>query len=85
MRDEMEFHFGGPAHVNRPAETVDDATWSQYLFVHENPAGLHLERWLHAYGCGRWFNIARNTLTHEIQVIYAIGDPKPNLKPNDSA
>jgi sarcosine oxidase subunit delta len=42
---------------------------------------MHYERWLHAYGCGRWFNAARNTLTHEILGIYAMGDPKPALDP----
>ena len=24
------------------------------------------ERWRHTYGCGRWFNLVRNTVTHEI-------------------
>ena len=52
VRDEPEFLFGGPSHVTRPAFEVDDRAWSEYLFARENPAGLHFERWLHAYGCG---------------------------------
>jgi sarcosine oxidase subunit delta len=78
-RDETEFQFGGQSHISRPPDAVDDATWSEYLFVRDNPGGLHFERWLHTYGCGRWFNMARNTLTHEILAIYAMGDPKPDL------
>jgi sarcosine oxidase subunit delta len=78
VRDEPEFIFGGPSHITRPALEVDDATWTQYLFDRENPAGLHHERWLHAYGCGLWFNVARNTLTHELVAVYAMGDPKPD-------
>lgn len=78
VRDEPEFIFGGPSHVTRPAFEVDDATWTEYLFARDNPAGLHFERWLHAYGCGLWFNVARNTLTHEFMVAYAMGEPKPD-------
>jgi heterotetrameric sarcosine oxidase delta subunit len=76
-RDEPEFTFGGPSHVTRPTPDVDDATWTSYLFTRENPVGVHFERWLHAYGCGRWFNIARNTLTHDVLAVYAMGEPKP--------
>jgi len=38
---------------------------------------LHFERWRHAQGCGRWFNLVRNTVTHEILSVYAITDPPP--------
>jgi heterotetrameric sarcosine oxidase delta subunit len=78
-RDELEFAFGGTSHIARPAEDVDDATWAEYLFVRDNPVGAHFERWLHAYGCGRWFNVARDTLTHEVLKVYLMGDPKPEL------
>ena len=81
VRDEPEFIFGGPSHVTRPAPDVDDATWTRYLYDRDNPAGLHFERWLHAYGCGQWFNVARNTLTHELVEIYAMGDSKPGSSP----
>jgi sarcosine oxidase subunit delta len=73
VRDESEFAFGGPAHVVRPPDTSDDATWTQYLFERDNRAGLHLERWCHTYGCGQWFNAARDTLTHAILATYPIG------------
>jgi sarcosine oxidase subunit delta len=79
-RDEPEFVFGGPSHVTRPGPDCDDATWTSYLFNRKNPAGTHFERWLHAYGCGRWFNVARDTCTHEIQQTYAMGLPAPDLR-----
>jgi sarcosine oxidase, subunit delta len=78
-RDETEFVFGGPSHVSRPSPDTDDETWSSYLFQRQNPAGVHLERWGHVYGCGCWFNIARDTRTHEILRTYAMGLPPPNL------
>jgi len=79
VRDEPEFVFGEPSHITRPSLQVDDGTWADYLFVRDNPAGLNFERWLHAFGCGQWFNVVRNTLTHEVVKVYAMGDPKPDL------
>jgi sarcosine oxidase delta subunit len=43
----------------------------------DNPKGIHYEHWLHAYGCGRRFNVARHTVTHEILAVYRMGDRKP--------
>ena len=79
MRDEQDFSYGGESHVTRPTIDANDADWSDYLFNKENPKGNHYERWVHSYGCGRWFNIARDTVTHEIHVTYKMGDPKPDL------
>ena len=76
MRDELEFTFGGTAHVQRPAFTASDREWTDYLYVRDNPKGIHHERWLHAFGCGRWFNVARDTVSHEILAVYRVGQPK---------
>ena len=80
MRDEPEFTYGGPAHVTRPPPGSEDVTWTNYLFIRENPAGVHRERWLHSYGCGRWFNVARDTRTHEILKSYPMGAPPPDVR-----
>lgn len=78
-RDEGEFSFGGESHITRPGLDADEATWSDYLFNRENPKGVHCEQWLHKYGCGRWFNVARDTVTHEIHAVYPMGEPRPDL------
>lgn len=78
-RDEAEFTFGGSSHLTRPPPHVDDESWSVYLFFRSNPAGVHFERWLHSYGCGRWFNLARDTRTHRIFMNYQMGDPAPEV------
>jgi len=82
-RDETEFAFGGEGHRIRPPFDCSDAKWADYLFNRENPIGTHHERWIHSYGCGRWFNIARDTVTHEIHAAYLIDEPKPNFKGED--
>ncbi len=47
----------------------------------DNPKGMLYERWLHEYGCGRWFNVARDTVTHEVRAVYRMGDARPMLGP----
>jgi sarcosine oxidase, subunit delta len=74
-RAEIEFRCGGEAHVERPGphDSVSDEAWAHYLFFHANPKGGHRERWLHSAGCGRWFNVARDTVTHRITAVYPMG------------
>jgi sarcosine oxidase, subunit delta len=79
VRDEQEFAFGGSSHVTRPPLSATDAEWTDYLFVRDNPKGIHCERWLHAYGCGRWFNLVRHTVTHEIFAVYLMGENRPEV------
>ena len=78
-RDESEFSCGGEAHIARPTDSMalSDAEWADYLFMRKNPKGLHYERWNHARGCRRWFNVARNTVSHEIAAVYAMCEPPP--------
>ena len=79
MRDETEFRFGGESHIARPDAAVSDAEWADYLFNRSNPKGVHCERWLHSYGCEQWFNVARDTVTHEIHECYAMGESAPSV------
>jgi heterotetrameric sarcosine oxidase delta subunit len=84
-RDETEFQFGGESHITRSEnpENVSDAEWADYLFYRNNPRGLHFERWVHSYGCRQWFNVARDTVTHEIIEFYKMGEQP--VKGNDKA
>ena len=80
-RDISEFSYGHEAHIARPANpsAMSDDAWADYLFMRENPKGLHFERWVHTHGCRRWFNVARNTYTDRILAIYKMGDPPPKV------
>jgi heterotetrameric sarcosine oxidase delta subunit len=76
-RDEPEFTYGGESHLARPAPDCSDEEWARYLFFRSNPKGPHAERWCHTDGCGQWFNVVRDTVTHEIVATYRMGDPQP--------
>jgi len=80
-REEVEFTCGGTAHVTHPGRAAGDAEWGAYLYFRANPKGVHLERWRHLYGCGRWFHVARHTVTHEILAVYGATEaPPPALR-----
>lgn len=81
-RDEVEFHYGGQAHVPYPADGgagLDDTGWAQYLFFRDNTRGAFAERWVHSAGCRRWFNAVRDTVTYQFLAVYRCGDPTPRL------
>lgn len=72
-RPETEFRWGGQAVTPRPGphDQVSDEDWSAYLFHRDNPKGEMHEAWCHEAGCGAWFTLRRDTLTHAIET-----DPK---------
>ena len=65
-RPENEFTCGGQSQIVRPdsPEGVTDEAWGDYMFFRANVRGEHDERWRHTFGCGQWFNLRRDTLTH---------------------
>lgn len=74
-RPELEFAYGGEAHIARPADpmSLDDEGWADFLYLRSNPRGLHAERWRHLHGCGRFFNARRDTVSDRIFATYPIG------------
>ncbi len=76
-RDEPEFSYGGESHIGRPPADCGDEAWSAYLFFRSNPKGAHAERWCHSFGCGQWFNVLRDTVSHQIIAVYRMGEPRP--------
>ena len=78
-RDQSEFAYGGEAHIVRPPnpDALTDAQWADYLFMRANPKGRHLEQWGHAFGCRRWFNVERDTVTYRITASYKPGEKPP--------
>ncbi len=78
-RAEIEFSYGGEAHIARPLnpEKLTDDEWADYVFMRTNPKGVHSEQWNHGAGCRRWFNVERDTLSYRIIRSY-----KPGEKPS---
>ncbi|MEL6167716.1 MAG: sarcosine oxidase subunit delta [Pseudomonadota bacterium] len=81
--DETELAPGGEAHVVRAGPDSDDADFEAYLFLRENPKGIHFERWRHAAGCGKWFLAARCTTTLEVFGTYPAQTTEPPQEVRD--
>ena len=66
-RAQLEFTYGGDA-AARPADPQGqyDRSWFDYLYLRDNPRGLHRELWQHTAGCRQWFVVERDTATHAI-------------------
>ena len=68
-RDVQEFTYLGDAHLlDRPDPTAADAEqrFCDYVYLRDNPAGVHRELWFHEKGDRSWLVVTRNTVTHEI-------------------
>ena len=85
--DETELSPGGEAHLKRFGPDSSEEEFEGYLFVRENPNGVHFERWRHSYGCGKWFHAARCTMTLEVFGTYSTQtfEPPQALKDKISA
>lgn len=75
--EETELAPGGEAHLKRHGPGSDDDAFTGYLFGRRNPKGVHLERWRHAFGCGKWFLAARSTVTLEVFGTYPAQTTEP--------
>ncbi len=81
MRPELEFVYGGQAHLARPGDpaAADPQTWADFLYSRDNTRGVHAERWRHTHGCGRFFNALRDTGTDHFLATYRVDEPPPGL------
>jgi heterotetrameric sarcosine oxidase delta subunit len=68
-RDAQEFTYLGDARLmDRPDGMAEGAgaAFHDYVYLRDNPAGVHRELWFHEQGDRSWLVVTRNTLTHEI-------------------
>jgi methylglutamate dehydrogenase subunit B len=75
-RDAHEFSYLGDATLTRPDPGAPNAAdaFHAYVYLRDNPAGVHRELWYHANGCRRWVVVARDTLTHDISGVRFAAD-----------
>ena len=68
-RDHTEFSYEGDATVEYPPLDASEDAWFDAVYLRNNPRGVHLEYWRHAFGCGAFLEVERNTVTHEISSV----------------
>jgi sarcosine oxidase subunit delta len=79
-RGSEEFTYLGDATVKRPNGVVpgpDDAAswkaWMDYVYLRDNPMGVHREFWYHAAGCHAWLVLTRDLRDHAISKVEVAG------------
>jgi heterotetrameric sarcosine oxidase delta subunit len=67
-RDAHEFSYRGDANLARPDPAAPGAAaeFCDFVYLRDNPAGVHREHWYHGAGCHSWLVVERDTRTHEI-------------------
>jgi sarcosine oxidase subunit delta len=65
-RDSEEFTYLGDATPARPAPDAGAPQWAAYVYLRDNPSGVHRELWQHVAGCRSWLVVTRKLRTHEI-------------------
>jgi methylglutamate dehydrogenase subunit B len=72
-RDVREFSYLGDATPTRPDPGAPDAIarFTDYVYLRDNPAGLHRELWYHGVGCQAWLVVTRDTRSHVITTVHS--------------
>ena len=65
LRNISEFTYGGEFHPMPDSHRCDSREWAEYVFFHDNTAGIVTEWWCHT-ATSYWFLAERNTVTDEI-------------------
>jgi heterotetrameric sarcosine oxidase delta subunit len=71
-RSHAEFAYRGDAGPVRPS-APDPMLFHDYVYLRDNPAGLHREHWQHVGGCRAWLVVTRDVTTHAIQAVAVAG------------
>ena len=86
-RDAAEFTILGDAGLlKRPDWQADDADYAfyHYLYLRDNPAGLHRELWFHEQGDRSWLVVTRDTITHAVVDVALASDVARSSKESKS-
>ena len=88
-RNIQEFMCGGEVVTPPDPDHADPAAWADYLFMHENAAGVVREWWYHV-PTSFWFIADRDTISDEIvrtflpRELFGGDSPPPSRSPDAS-
>ncbi|MFT4520398.1 MAG: sarcosine oxidase subunit delta [Halioglobus sp.] len=72
-RNISEFTYGGEFHAMPDPQNSTSREWAEYVFFHDNDAGVVTEWWCHS-ATSYWFLAQRNTITDEVVRTFAASE-----------
>lgn len=72
-RNITEFTYGGEYHPMPDDYAVSSREWTEYVFFHDNIAGIVIEWWCHTPS-SFWFLAERNTVTDEVIRTFSLSE-----------
>jgi methylglutamate dehydrogenase subunit B len=77
-RDVREFTYLGDATLARPDPDAPDAQerFTAYVYLRDNPAGVHSEYWYHVSGCHAVLVVERDIRDHTILAACSLKEPR---------
>jgi heterotetrameric sarcosine oxidase delta subunit len=71
-RAHVEFTYERPLEAIVPVGAGETEAVST-LYQRDNPRGPSVELWRHTHGCRAWLTVERNTASHAIGAVTAVG------------
>ncbi|MEM7358340.1 MAG: sarcosine oxidase subunit delta [Pseudomonadota bacterium] len=72
-RNISEFTYGGEYHPMPDDRSADSSAWAEYVFFHDNRAGVVLEWWCHTPS-SYWFLAERDTVSDQVVRTFAFSE-----------
>ena len=73
VRDISEFVYGGEFHPEPDRRDSSATEWAEFVFFHDNPAGVVTEWWCHIPS-SYWFLADRDTRSDEVLRTYPFAE-----------
>lgn len=73
LRNISEFTYGGEYHPMPDHHNTSARGWVEYVFFHDNTAGVVIEWWCHTPS-SFWFLAERNTITDEVLRTFTVDE-----------
>lgn len=83
-RNISEFTYGGEYHPMPDEQNCSSRDWAEYVFFHDNKAGVVIEWWCHS-ATSFWFLAERNTITDQVLGTFTVKEFNDMLASQASA
>lgn len=82
QRNSGEFRYAGEGRPRPDVTATTPQQWRSYLYERRNAAGWVRESWYHTFGCRRFCNLERDTVTNAVRPVASVESGPRGLEDN---